>query len=394
MKEIEMARKAENLKDKACIVGVGETEYSKNSGRSEQRLALEAIKAACEDAGINPKELDGIVRFSVDGNDVADLARNFGIKNLRFFPEVFYGGGASCPTVLMAAIAVATGKANYVACFRALNERSGFRYGQMAAVMPMAGFYQYTIPYGLIAPGAMMAMVAQRHMYKYGTKTTDFAEVSVACRQHANKNPKAMMNQKTMRIEDHENSPWITYPLRLFDYCLETDGAAAVVLASPERAKHLKQKPVYIMAAEMGMGSWAEMMVPFQREDYTELEEYRYIADHLWQEAGIGPKDIDCCQFYDAFSPLVLFSLEAFGFCKLGESGPFVRGGSLQVGGKLPCNTAGGCLSEAYVHGMNLIVEGVRQVRGTSLNQVRNCKRVLVTGGGTIPTGALVLHSR
>ncbi len=384
---------AETLKDKACIVGIGETEYSKNSGRSEMRLALEAIKSACEDAGISPKELDGIVRFSVDSNQVDEIARNFGIENLRFFPEVFFGGGAGCGIVQMAAMAVALGKAKYVACFRALNERSGFRYGQMAAAMPMAGHFQYSIPFGLMAPGSMVAVMAQRHIHNYGTKTTDFGEVAVAFRRHANMNPKAMMHDKPLTLEDHANARMIAYPLRLFDYCQESDGAAALIITSPERAKDLKQKPVYIMAAEQGTGSWIEMMTSYQRENIADLEEYTRLAPHLWAETGIGPEDIDCVQFYDAFTPLVVMQLESFGFCKLGEGGPYVRDGALQIDGRLPCNTSGGCLSEAYIHGVNQIVEGVRQIRGTSPVQVPDCKHVLVTAGSGVPTGALVLRS-
>ncbi len=381
------------MKDKACIVGIGETEYSKNSGRSEMRLALEAISSACEDAGISPKEIDGIVRFSVDSNQVDEMARNFGIENLRFFPEVFFGGGAGCGIVQMAAMAVALGKANYVACFRALNERSGFRYGQMGAVMPMAGHFQYSIPFGLMAPGSMVAVMAQRHIHNYGTKTTDLGEVAVAFRKHANMNPKAMMHGRPLTLEDHANARMIAYPLRLFDYCQETDGAAALIVTSPERAKDLKQKPAYIMAAEQGTGSWMEMMTSYQRQNIADLEEYTRLAPYLWKEAGIGPEDIDCVQFYDAFTPLVIMQLESFGFCELGEGGPFVRDGALQIGGRLPTNTSGGCLSEAYIHGLNQVVEAVRQIRGTSLVQVPDCKNVLATAGSGIPTGALVLHS-
>jgi len=385
---------ATTLKDKACIVGIGETEYSKNSGRSEMRIALEAINAACADAGISPKELDGIVRFSVDSNQVDEMARNFGLENLRFFPEVFFGGGAGCGIVQMAAMAVALGKAKYVACFRALNERSGFRYGQMAGVMPMAGHFQYSIPFGLLAPGSMVAIMAIRHMHLYGTKTTDFGEVAVAFRKHANKNPRAMMHARTLTLEEHANGRMIAHPLRLFDYCQETDGAAAVIVTSPERAKDLKQKPVHIMAAEQGTGSWMEMMTSYQRKNIADLEEYTRLAPHLWKEAEIGPKDIDCAQLYDAFTPLVIMQLESFGFCKLGEGGPFVRNGALEIGGRLPTNTSGGCLSEAYIHGLNQLLEGVRQVRGTSPVQVPNCKTVLVTSGSGIPTSAVILHSR
>ena len=383
----------ETLKDKACIVGIGETEYSKNSGRSEMRLALEAITAACEDAGISPKEIDGIVRFSVDGNQVDELARNLGLDNVRFFPEVFFGGGAGCGTVQMAAMGVALGKAKYVVCFRALNERSGFRYGQMAMAMPMAGHFQYSIPFGLMAPGSMVAMMAVRHMHLYGTQTTDFGEIAVAFRRHANMNPGAMMHGRPLTLEDHANAREIASPLRLFDYCQETDGACAMIVTTPERAKDLKQKPVHIMAAEQGTGSWMEMMTSYQRENIADLEEYTRLAPHLWKEAGIGPEDIDCVQFYDAFTPLVVMQLESFGFCKPGEGGPFVRGGALQIDGRLPMNTSGGCLSEAYIHGMNQVVEAVRQIRGTSLAQVPDCKNVLATSGSGIPTSALVLHS-
>ena len=383
----------DSLKDKSCIVGIGETEYSKNSGRSEMRLALESIKSACDDAGISPKELDGIVRFSVDSNQVDEIARNLGLENLRFFPEVYFGGGAGCGTIQMAAMAVALGKAKYVACFRALNERSGFRYGQMAMAMPMMGHFQYSIPFGLMAPGSMVAVMAVRHMHLYGTKTTDFGEVAVAFRKHANKNPRAMMHSKTLTLEEHANARMIAYPLRLFDYCQESDGACAVIVTSPDRAKHLKQKPVYIMAAEQGTGSWMEMMTSYQRKDISDLEEYTRMAPHLWKEAGIGPKDIDCTQLYDAFTPLVVMQLESFGFCKFGEGGPFVRNGALEIGGRLPTNTSGGCLSEAYIHGMNQVIEGVRQLRGTSLVQVPKCKHVLVTSGSGIPTSALILRS-
>ena len=384
---------ADTLKDKACVVGIGETEFSKNSGRSEMRLALEAITAACADAGISPKEIDGIVRFSVDGNQVDELARNLGLDNVRFFPEVFFGGGAGCGIVQMAAMAVALGKAKYVVCFRALNERSGFRYGQMAMAMPMMGHFQYSIPFGLMAPGSMVAVMANRHTHLYGTRTTDLGEIAVAFRKHANMNPRAMMHEKPLTMEDHANARMIAHPLRLFDYCQESDGAVAVIVTSPERAKDLKQKPAYIMAAEQGTGSWMEMMTAYQREDIADLEEYSRLAPHLWKEAGIGPEDIDCAQIYDAFTPLVVMQLESFGFCKRGEGGPFVRDGALQIGGRLPTNTSGGCLSEAYIHGLNQFSEGVRQIRGTSPVQVPDCKNVLVTSGSGIPTSALILHS-
>jgi len=252
---------------------------------------------------------------------------------------------------------------------------------------------QYLMPFGLLSPASQVAIAARRHMHLYGTKSTDLAEVAVAFRRHANTNPNAMMYGRPMTIEDHQKSRMIADPLRMFDCCLETDGAVAVIVASPERAKNLKQKRVFIMAVEEGTGSWCEAMAPYQRDNIALVDEQFYIAEHLWKEAGIGPKDIDCAQWYDAFSPLVLMQLEAFGFCKIGESGEFVRGQALAIDGRLPSCTSGGCLSEAYIHGLNHVVEGVRQIRGTSLCQVPNCKHVLVTAASNNPSSAMVLRA-
>ena len=201
------------------------------------------------------------------------------------------------------------------------------------------------------------------------------------------------MYGRPLTLEDHVNAKMLSYPLRLFDYCQETDGATAFIVTTPERAKDLKQKPVHIAAAEQGMGSWMEMMTSYQRENIADLEEYTRLAPHLWAEAEMGPGDIDCVQFYDAFTPLIIMQLESFGFCKLGEGGPFVRDGALQIDGRLPMNTSGGCLSEAYIHGMNQVAEAVRQIRGTSHVQVPDSENVLVTSGSGIPTSALILHS-
>jgi acetyl-CoA acetyltransferase len=386
----------QTLKDKACIAGIGNTEFSKSSGRSEQHLALETIVAACQDAGINPNEIDGIVRYAMDNNRSEDLARNLGIKNLRFFPEVALGGGACCGVVQMAAMAVALGKANYVVAFRALNERSGFgtpRYGQLGGFTSIGGHMQYIMPYGLLSPASQVAVVTRRYMHLYGAKSTDLAEVAVAFRRHANTNPNAMMHGRPMTIEDHQKSRMIADPLRMFDCCLETDGAVAVLVTTPERAKNLKQKRVFIMAAEEGTGSQCEAMTPYQRENIALVDEQFHIAKHLWKEAGIGPKDIDCVQWYDAFSPLVLMQLEAFGFCKVGEGADFVKGQALAIDGRLPSCTSGGCLSEGYIHGMNHVAEGVRQIRGTSLCQVPNCKHVLVTAASNNPSSAMILRA-
>ena len=227
-------------------------------------------------------------------------------------------------------------------------------------------------------------------MIEYGSTDEHLAAVAMAQREHAQNNPYAMM-RKPMTREDYFEARFVSEPLRLFDCCLESDGALAVVLTTPERARDLKQPGAVVAGFSQGIGPDHMVMANYFTPDPLDSPG-AYAAKDLWNAAGMGPEDIDCVQLYDAFSPLVVISLEAYGFCKPGEGGPFAASGALRAqGGSLPCNTSGGSLSEAYVHGMNLIIEGVRQVRGTSTNQVASCETVMVTSGNGVPTSSLVL---
>jgi acetyl-CoA acetyltransferase len=373
----------------AAIVGIGQTEFSKDIGRPERTVALEAIRAALHDAGLEPRDVDGLVRFDLETTTEVEIARNLGIENVRFFSEIAYGGGAGCGTVAHAAMAIATGQASVVVCWRARNRGSGGRpWAATGAGVP--GDYQFTAPYGLVRPVDQIAMLARRHMHEFGTEIEHFGAVAVAARKHAARNPKALMREP-MTLEDHRESRLISEPLRKFDCCLETDGGLAVVVVSAERARDLRQPPAFVLAASQGMGPEHVVMTDYHGPNFLQTPS-TWAARDLFAAAGVGPADVDCAQFYDAFTPLVLLSLEEYGFCKPGESGPLAASGALEwPNGSLPSNTSGGGLSEAYVHGFNLILEGVRQVRGTSTSQVEGAELSLVTSGAGVPTSALLL---
>jgi len=228
-------------------------------------------------------------------------------------------------------------------------------------------------------------------MHLYGTKVEHYGAVAVAFRKHASTNPNALM-RKPITLEDHANSRMIADPIRLLDCGLENDGACGVLVTTVERAKALKQKPIYIMAAIQGCGPDPRNMSNWYKEGEIELQT-PYVGKRIWESAGVTQKDIDVALMYDVFSPLVLFQLEDFGFCKAGEAGPFVEGGTIEwPNGKLVVNPHGGSLSESYVHGMNHIVEAVRQLRGTAVNQVKDAEIALVTSGPPVPTSAMILR--
>jgi len=379
-----------------AIAGVGATEFSKDSGRSELRLAVEAVTAALTDAGLAPADVDGLVTFTMDGNAEIAVARELGLRELRFFSQVGYGGGAACGTVLHAALAVATGTADVVVCYRALNERSGRRFGQVAAglagVPTTAGTDNgWHYPAGLATPAAQVAMVARRYMHDYGATSEDFGQVTVADRRHAAANPAAWFYQRPVTLDDHQRSRLIAEPLRLLDCCQESDGAVAVVVTSLDRARDLARRPAVIAAAAQGSGPGQFIMTSYYRDEMAALPEMGVVAGQLWRQAGVGPADVRTAVLYDHFTPYVLLQLEELGFCARGEAREFIAGGAIELGGRLPLNPHGGQLGEAYIHGMNGIAEAVRQVRGTSVNQVPGDGPVLVTAGTGVPTSGLIL---
>jgi acetyl-CoA acetyltransferase len=384
------------LKDAAAVAGIGATEFSKSSGRSELRLACEAVQAAIEDAGLEPRQIDGMVTYSADTNPEIEIARNLGIGELSFFSRIHHGGGAACGTIQQAVLAVNAGVADYVVCYRAFNERSGRRFGAGVQDRPptptaeMAHFSWYS-PFGLLTPAQWVAMFARRYMHEYGATSEDFGRIAVADRKHAATNPKAWFYEQPITLDGHQSSRWIVEPLHLLDCCQESDGAQAIVVTTPERARDLPQPTVIVNNAAQGAGEDQDMMTSYYRASITGLPEMGLIARQMWNTTGLGPDDIQTAIIYDHFTPLALPQLEEFGFCGRGEAKDFIGDGTIEMGGRLPINTHGGQLGEAYIHGMNGIAEGVRQVRGTSVNQVPGVEHVLVTAGTMVPTSALIL---
>lgn len=384
------------LSGKAAIAGIGATEFSKDSGRSELQLAGEAVRAALADAGLASSDVDGLVTFAMDSNAEVAVAREIGADELTFFSRIGYGGGAACATVQQAAMAVATGVASVVVCYRALNERSGHRFGQVslaAASAPTTSGLDnsWHYPMGLGTPAATVAMAARRYMHKYGATSEDFGRIAVADRKHAATNPHAWFYERPITLEDHQASRWITEPLRLLDCCQESDGAVAIVVTSAERARDLAQPPVVIRAAAQGSGPDQFTMTSYYRDDMSGLPEMGVVARQLWAQSGISLSEVTTAVLYDHFTPYVLMQLEELGFCAPGEARHFIADGAIELGGRLPLNTHGGQLGEAYIHGMNGISEGVRQVRGTAVNQVPAVQNVLITAGTGVPTSGLIL---
>src|SRR6266699_1610731 len=379
----------------AAIAGIGATEFSKDSGRSELRLAAEAVRAALDDAALEPAEVDGLVTFTMDSNAEIAVARELGIPGLTFFSQIGYGGGAACATVQHAAMAIATGAASVVVCYRALNERSGRRFGRVAADAVAAPTTSgvdngWHYPMGIATPAATVAMVARRYMHFCGATSEDFGRVTVADRRHAATNPHAWFYQRPVTLAEHQASRWIAEPLRLLDCCQESDGAVAVVVTGIERARGLLQRPAVIRAAAQGSGPGQFTMTSYYRDELG-LPEIGVVARQLWRQAGIGPGDVRTAVLYDHFTPYVLLQLEELGFCPRGEARHFIADGAIELDGALPVNPNGGQLGEAYIHGMNGIAEAVRQVRGTSVNQVAGDGPVLVTAGTGVPTSGLIL---
>ena len=383
------------LLDKAAVAGIGATEFSKDSGRSALRLAVEACEAAIRDAGLDPRQIDGMVTFSADENPEIEVAKNLGIRDLTFFSRVHHGGGAACATVQQAALAVNAGVADYVVCYRAFNERSGRRFGAgVQSRTPLAtaesAHFSWYSPFGLLTPAQWVAMFARRYMHEYDATSEAFGHVAVADRRHAANNPQAWYYEQPITLEDHQTSRWIVEPLHLLDCCQESDGAQALVVTTLERARDLPQAPAVIRSAAQGSADHQEMMTSYYRDRITGLPEMGLIARQLYQTTGLGPADLQAAIIYDHFTPLVLPQLEEFGFCERGAAKEFVRGGNIELGGRLPINTNGGQLGEAYIHGMNGIAEGVRLIRGESTNQPEGVEHVLVTSGTMVPTSALI----
>tara|TARA_B100000676_G_scaffold310383_1_gene376733 strand:- start:42 stop:1223 length:1182 start_codon:yes stop_codon:yes gene_type:complete len=360
------------LRGRVAVAGVGETAYYKRgqSPDAEFDLALKAILAACENAGISPKEVDGFASYSNDRNDPSKLAAALGINDLRFANMQWGGGGGGgSGAVGNAAAAIATGMADCVVVFRSLAQGQFGRFGQGARIPEIRGEGAYTAPYGLMSPAQSFAMKVNRFMYENGVRQEALRAISLASYAHAQNNPRAVMYGRPLDEEKYDESRWIVEPFHLFDCCLENDGAAAIILVSAERAKDFDHPPCYLLSAVSGShyraGAGSHNAPLYATSTFTT------VAPRLYEMAGVKPSDVDVLQCYENFTGGVMMSIVEHGFCEPHEVNDFFTLENFSAdGGKLPINTSGGNLAECYMHGLGLNIEAIRQIWGESTNQV------------------------
>lgn len=389
------------MRDRTCIVGVGTTAYGKRGEffeRSPVDQVREALDLALTESGLDRREIDGFATYSVEKLDPSVLAPALGIPNVNYSSMVHGGGGGgTCGAVANAAAAIVAGLAEVVMVYKVITQpphaRFGASYGSaQVAADPASDFHR---PFGLISPAQFFALLFRRHMHRYGTTPLHLAEVAVATRAHAQRNPKAL-KRAPLSVDEHQASRMIADPFRLFDCCQENDGGAVLLVTSAERARDLKKRPVYVMAGAQGGDSlWGQGLTSQnQPEDLYTSAGHAHLAKRLWAQAGVGPEDVDVALLYDHFTGMVLLQLEDYGFCARGESGDFVTGGAIRwPDGRLPVNTHGGNLSEVYLLGMTHVIEGVRQLRGEACSQVEDAEIALVTAGpSNLPTSSLLLR--
>jgi acetyl-CoA acetyltransferase len=390
------------LRNKAAIVGIGAVPFGMRGELADKglvRLACEAITAACVDAGISPQDVDGYSSY-YSSVEPAELTAAFGAKRLRYAAQTWGGGGASmCGAFQNAAMAVASDQADYVVVHKVATmektKRYGQSFGQMGqGVSAIGGPFAFSVPYGLQSPGQMFALAARRHMYLYGTTSEQFAHVAINAREMARNNPQARFREP-MTVADHQASPMIADPLRLFDFCMESDYGCAVVVTSAERAKDAPHPPAYIAAASAAAPyRFGNALMSFYNQPDIDFASsgHSVVAEELYRGSKLGIGDIDVAMVYDHFTVMAMMALEDFGFCGKGEGGPYVAEGNLGLSGPIPVNTHGGNLAEAYTHGMTHVNEAVRQLRGTAINQIGGATNVLVVGGaGPAPTSGMIL---
>ena len=382
----------------ACIVGIGETDYCRKpgSGLSQLGVQLQASARAIAEAGLKASEIDGIMPFPNLGR-AEEIAANLGCENLRYAATIHMGGAAPAASLQAAAAAVNSGMANYVLLPAGWNGYSGARVRQtvsqdISSIPGGAIARDYYLPFGFTAPPQWYSVIARRHMHEFGTRSEQLGAIALTMRKHAQLNPKAVMHGKPMTMDDYLASPMLADPYRFFDCCLETDGGAAVVVTSAERARDLATRPIRILAAACGQ--------PYPADEITNRRDIfktglTIAAPEAFGKAGLTPSDVDFAMIYDCFTFEVLQHLEEAGFCQRGEGGSFVEGGRIELGGELPVNTHGGLLSEAHVLGMSHIVEAVRQLRGDlGERQVKDAQVGVVTGWGDFGDGSIALLAR
>jgi acetyl-CoA acetyltransferase len=381
-----------SLREKAAVTGIGETAYLRGSGKSAFQLQVEASLTAIKDAGLTPRDIDGIIPIGITGAPAEEFVTNFGIADLRFSALTPMGGASSIAAIQCAAAAIAAGICNHVLIAAGRNSFLGARAGVRIHEMPQFHFVtEFELPLGAIAPAQLYAPMARRHMELYGTTSRQLGEIAVSTRAHALLNDNAVM-KKPITLEDHQNSRMIADPFRLLDCSLESDGGAAFVVSAAQRAKDMRQPATYVMGIAEGHPDSPSSIT--QRSDMTRLGMAK-AAPKAFAMAGVSHEDIDVAEVYDCFTWVVLCQLEDMGFCKKGEGGAFVEGGRLRLNGALPTNTHGGLLSQAHMLGLNHVVELVRQLRGQAGRaQVAGAEIGLATGYGDLGDGAIAIMRR
>lgn len=363
-----------------ALVGIGCTEFSRDSGVSVFDLAARSVAAAVSDAGLSLDDVDGLCTFGPNDSVPPNiLAQALGIQSLSYYVDQFFGGSVALTMIGQATLALASGVADCVVCYRAINGRSGTRLNGSArgggGRLPWDMQFKYSA--GIVAPAQEIALAARAHMLKYGTTSEDLGRIAILSRTHALDNERAMM-RTPMTMEDYLASRWIAEPFRKLDCCLETDGAVAVVMVRADRAKDLPHRPVLVQGAAWGGG------INLVNNGHTDQAESPAIpiARRLYASAGLGPSDMDFAELYDCFTYNVLSQIEGYGFAEPGGVPDLLRDGAFdRATGRLPLNTHGGLLSEGYIHGMNHVYEAVQQIRGDAgPRQVRRHDAALVTG--------------
>jgi acetyl-CoA acetyltransferase len=399
-----------SIKDQAAIVGIGATPYWKRGQsvpETQLSMACTAIVGALEDAGLGVADLDGFSIYS-SAVDPAQVAAVLGVPEVRFAASLTSGGGGCAGSLGLGAAAIHGGMADVCVTVMTLQQANrrlggssvggqsmygggGSPYGG-GGVPPTAAF---TASSGLSSPGHSFSLLTRRHMHLYGTTREHLAHVAITQRDYAITRPTSIQ-RVPLSMDDYFNARMISDPLCLYDYTMETDGAVAAVMTSAERARDLRQPPVYILSsANGGMGRWGPAIFNYfqQPDEYFASSGHRPVAQRMYEMAGVGPDDVDVALLYDHFSPMVLMQLEDYGFCPIGEGGPFVAEGNTRIGGKIPTNTHGGHLSEAYIIGMTHVREAVEQLRGVAINQVPGAEIALVTGGpASLPVSGTLLR--